>query len=107
MIYLSSQNNKKLPFLSSRLQEIILYFLTFICFGDRIPLTGVVVLKKKVGMVIDEELIFKVKQKALSSKMPLNQILEDALRTYLLTVNKNNKRSAEHITGNKRCDEGV
>lgn len=57
-----------------------------------------VVLKKKVGTVIDEELIFKAKQKALSSKMPLNQILEDALKTYLLTVNKKTTKGQRSIS---------
>lgn len=57
-----------------------------------------VVLKKKIGTVIDEELIFKAKQKALSSKMPLNQILEDALKTYLLTVNKKTTKGQRSIS---------
>lgn len=57
-----------------------------------------VVLKKKIGTVIDEELIFKAKQKALSSKMPLNQILEDALRTYLLTVDKKTTKGQRSIS---------
>lgn len=45
-------------------------------------------MKKKLGTVIEEELIFKAKQKALSRNMPLSQVLEDALKMYLLTVDK-------------------
>jgi hypothetical protein len=45
-------------------------------------------LKKKVGTVIDEELMLKAKQVALSQKQSLSQLLEDALRTYLLKLEK-------------------
>jgi len=44
--------------------------------------------KKKVGAILDEELVFKAKQVALSHGQSLSQILEDALKMYLLTVDR-------------------
>lgn len=45
-------------------------------------------MKKKVGAILDEELVFKAKQVALSHGQSLSQILEDALKMYLLTVDR-------------------
>jgi hypothetical protein len=58
----------------------------------------VVILKKKVGTVIDEELIFKAKQKALSINIPLSQVLEDALKMYLITVDKKAVKGERNIS---------
>lgn len=40
-------------------------------------------MKKKVGTVLDEEILFEAKQVALIQKKPLNQLIEDALKMYL------------------------
>jgi metal-responsive CopG/Arc/MetJ family transcriptional regulator len=39
--------------------------------------------EKKFGTVLDEELLFKVKQVALNEKQTISQLLEDAIRMYL------------------------
>ena len=55
-------------------------------------------MRKKMGTVIDEELIFKAKQKALSGNMPLSRVLEDALKMYLLTVDKKTAKGQRSIS---------
>jgi len=45
-------------------------------------------MKKKFGTILDEELVFKAKQIALSQNQSLSQLLEDALKLYLLTIEK-------------------
>jgi hypothetical protein len=50
-----------------------------------------------MGTVIDEELIFKAKQKALSGNMPLSRVLEDALKMYLATVNKKTAKGNQNV----------
>lgn len=59
-------------------------------------------MKKKLGTVIDEELIFKAKKKALSRNMPLSQVLEDALKMYLLAVNKKAAKEKRNISQETR-----
>ena len=45
-------------------------------------------MKKKIGTVLDEDLIFRAKQVALSERQALSQLLENALRMYLESVEK-------------------
>ena len=45
-------------------------------------------MKKKIGTMLDEELIFKAKQAALSERQPLSHFLENALKTYLRSLEK-------------------
>ncbi|MEW6409538.1 MAG: hypothetical protein AB1488_05435 [Nitrospirota bacterium] len=45
-------------------------------------------MKKKLGTILDEELVFKAKQVALSQEQSLSKILEDALKMYLLTIDR-------------------
>jgi len=40
-------------------------------------------MKKKVGTILDENLVLAAKRRALSEKRSLNQLFEDALRRYL------------------------
>lgn len=40
-------------------------------------------MKKKVGTVLDEDLVLEAKRRALSEKRSLNHLFEDALRRYL------------------------
>ena len=55
-------------------------------------------MKKKVGTMLDEDLIFKAKNVALSQKQPFSKLLEDALKLYLLTLEGKNKSKKEDIT---------
>ncbi len=45
-------------------------------------------MKKKIGTMLDEDLIFRAKQVALSERQALNQLLENALRMYLDSIEK-------------------
>ena len=40
-------------------------------------------MKKKIGTILDEDLLFAAKHMALSQKKTLSDLLEDAIRTYL------------------------
>ena len=51
-------------------------------------------MKKKIGTMLDEDLIFRAKQVALSERQALNQILENALKMYLDSIEK--KKNAGH-----------
>ena len=46
-------------------------------------------MKKKIGTMLDEDLIFRAKQVALSERQALNQLLENALKMYLDSIEKN------------------
>ena len=59
-------------------------------------------MKKKIGTILDEELVFKAKQVALSNGQSLSQILEDALKIYLLTVDKKKLEKKRNISQNTR-----
>ena len=45
-------------------------------------------MKKKIGTMLDEDLIFRAKQLALSQRQALNQLLENALKMYLDSIEK-------------------
>ena len=40
-------------------------------------------MKRKVGTVLEEELLFRAKELAILQKRPLSQVFEEALRSYL------------------------
>jgi hypothetical protein len=40
-------------------------------------------MKKKIGTILDEDILFAAKHMALSQKKTLSEFLEDAIRTYL------------------------
>ena len=52
-------------------------------------------MKKKIGTMLDEDLIFRAKQLALSQRQPLNQLLENALKMYLDSIEKK-KNAGRH-----------
>jgi len=54
-------------------------------------------MKKKIGTVLDEDLIFDAKRVALSQKQPLSKVLEDALRMYLLTMERKTRLRQKNI----------
>jgi len=45
-------------------------------------------MKKKIGTMLDEELIFKAKQAALSERQALSHFLTNALKMYLHSLEK-------------------
>lgn len=57
-------------------------------------------MKKKIGTILDEKLIFKAKQLALSQNQSLSQLFENALKMYLLTVEINKEKREGSITEN-------
>jgi len=54
-------------------------------------------MKKKIGTMLDEDLIFDAKRVALSQKQPLSKVLEDALRIYLLTIERKTRLRQKNI----------
>ena len=57
-------------------------------------------MKKKIGTLLEEDLIFDVKQVALSQKQPFSKVLEDALRMYLLTIERKKRSKRKNISLN-------
>lgn len=55
-------------------------------------------MKKKIGTMLDENLIYKAKQVAVSQKQPLSQLLEDALRMYLLQADKKTRSGRKDVS---------
>ncbi len=45
-------------------------------------------MKKKIGTILDVDLIFRAKQVALSERQAFNQLLENALKMYLDSIEK-------------------
>jgi hypothetical protein len=60
------------------------------------------IMKKKVGTVLDEELFFEAKQVALLQKKPLHQLMEDALKMYLLMLEKDKGKKQKSVVQNTR-----
>ena len=59
-------------------------------------------MKKKVGTLLEEELFFEAKKAALLEKKPLSQLLEDALKIYLLTVGTGKGKLQNDIVADTR-----
>jgi hypothetical protein len=57
-------------------------------------------MKKKIGTLLEEDLIFDAKQLALSQKQPFSKVLEDALRMYLLTMERKTGLKRKNISLN-------
>jgi len=55
-------------------------------------------MKKKIGTLLEEDLIFDAKQLALSQKQPFSKVLEDALRMYLLTMERKTGLKRKNIS---------
>ena len=49
-------------------------------------------MKKKIGTMLDEELIFKAKQAALTERQALSHFLTNALKMYLQSLEKKKDR---------------
>jgi hypothetical protein len=58
-------------------------------------------LKRKIGTIVDEDLIFMAKEVALAQKRPLNLVIEEALKTYFKAIEepRQNKMIAESTKG--------
>jgi hypothetical protein len=55
-------------------------------------------MRKKIGTVLDEELLLKAKQAAVLRRRSLSQVLEDALRLYLADSAKTKKKGIAQST---------
>jgi len=55
-------------------------------------------MKKKIGTLLEEDLIFDAKRLALSQKQPFSKVLEDALRMYLLTMERKTGLKRKNIS---------
>lgn len=49
-------------------------------------------MKKKIGTIVDEDLIFMAKEVALAQKRPLNLLIEEALKTYFKNIEEPMRR---------------
>lgn len=59
-------------------------------------------MKKKIGTMLDEKLIFRAKKAALSERQALNQILENALKMYLDSMEKRNTVDNKDVSAKTR-----
>ena len=59
-------------------------------------------MKKKIGTILDEDLVIKAKQVALCHHQSLSQLFEEALRMYLLTVELDVDTQKRNISQNTR-----
>lgn len=59
-------------------------------------------MKKKIGTIIDEDLIFRAKQVALSERQALSQLLENALKMYLESIEKKKKAGRNDVSETTR-----
>jgi hypothetical protein len=55
-------------------------------------------MKKKIGTMIDEDLIFRAKQVAVSERQALNQLLENALKMYLEAMEKKKNKDRKNVS---------
>ncbi len=55
-------------------------------------------MKKKIGTLLEEDLIFDAKRLALSQKQPFSKVLEDALRMYLLIMERKTGLKRKNIS---------
>jgi len=59
-------------------------------------------MKKKIGTMLDEDLLLQAKQAALMQKQPFTQLLENALRVYLLSLEENTGFKQKNISQSTR-----
>ncbi|MBW1717588.1 MAG: hypothetical protein JRJ13_08295 [Deltaproteobacteria bacterium] len=59
-------------------------------------------MKKKLGTMLDEDLIFRAKQVAISQGKAFSQVLEHALRFYLESIEKKNKADRKEVSETTR-----
>ncbi len=59
-------------------------------------------MKKKIGTMLDEDLIFRAKQVAISQRQALSQLLENALRMYLESIEKKPDAARKEVSETTR-----
>ena len=59
-------------------------------------------MKKKIGTMLDENLIFRAKKAALSERQALSQILENALKMYLDSIEKKKNEGHKDVSEKTR-----
>lgn len=59
-------------------------------------------MKKKLGTVLDDELLYRAKKTALIQRISLSQLLEDALKTYLVIIEEKKAGSRKNIVQETR-----
>ncbi len=59
-------------------------------------------MKKKIGTMLDEDLIFKAKQAALAEGLALSHFLSNALTTYLRSLERDNIRMRKNVCSGTR-----
>ncbi len=64
-------------------------------------------MKKKIGTMLDEELIFKAKQAALSERQALSHFLTNALNMYIGSLDKQEKSVQRDICSKTRGSMNV
>jgi len=55
-------------------------------------------MKKKLGTILDEDLVYKAKKVALIQKRSLSDVLENALKMYLLATKRENAAAKEKVS---------
>jgi hypothetical protein len=64
-------------------------------------------MKKKIGTLLEEDLIFDAKRGALCQKQPLREVLGDALRMYLLTMERKTRVKKKNISLRSHGDMSI
>ena len=54
-------------------------------------------MKKKIGTMLDEDLIFRAKEAALAQRQALSQVLENALKMYLDSFEKRKNAGGRQV----------
>jgi metal-responsive CopG/Arc/MetJ family transcriptional regulator len=62
-------------------------------------------MKKKIGTILDEDILFAAKHMALLQRKTLSEFLEDAIRTYL-EMQKENLNISDETKGVMRISPG-
>jgi hypothetical protein len=55
-------------------------------------------MKKKIGTMLDEGLLFEAKKVAVSQKKPLNQLFGEALKMYLNSIDKKKREGRKNVS---------
>ena len=60
-------------------------------------------MKKKLGTMLDEDLIFRAKEAALAQRQALSQVLENALKMYLDSFEKRKNARGRYVCEKTRA----
>lgn len=59
-------------------------------------------MKKKIGTILDEKLLYKAKQVALSQRRSLSGLFEDAVRTYIMDMERRSGKAKKSVVESTR-----